>query len=396
MPRKPKEQREETTGEDLPEIPNAEAERDERAEQDIDDVLSQVGSGAIVRILRVNPETGNPALAGQIKAEDFTLDVLMEVYGGGRYILKVYDGKTLIEKIPYEVDASIPSKNPRGPKQQQQQQQQQAGGATEMLLSMMAANAESSRRSMELMTTMMSGFATAMTTMMAATRETQPKHENPLELLKAAADIVRPTSPTKSTVSELRDMMEVMDMIRPGGGNDDGTMAVVSKAIDTVGKIVERQPPIRQRAPVASATQIPTSAETPVVGHIEPPTETETAGVSVRPWIAAIQSQMPLVRISFGKVSPSTAASVFRDRLKKEEFGDLIVDVSEGFATGEEISPEKTTPFAKRTIATLQLPEEYTEWLANVAVELLMIANDELGDDENEGTGTDTDGAVDE
>ena len=382
---------------ELPPMPAGET-PEGRSERDIDDVLAQVGAGAEVRILRVNPDTGNPAIAGKVKAEDFSLDLLMEHYGGGSYILKVFDGKELVGKVPYEVDASIPARNPRAPKGVSGQPVQQS--PQDLLMAIVAGQADSSRKSMELMTTMMAGFAQAMTGIVTATRAVAPAPaQNPLELLKAAADIIRPTTPARSALGDLKDMIEVVDVLRgENAGSGDAELALVGKAIDTVGKIVERQPmPSRTQAPPAPALAFtnPPAGPLPVGDTIQ---LSPSTGTPMRLWMKEVEPHLPMLRAVIGHVAPQTAASMIDDVLNKGSdvlspaFGDLVQDITDGLVTGQEVTPELLKPFAGRVIRAFRLSPESELWLTHVAIELLAMANDELGEEEAPSVPVGTDG----
>lgn len=356
----------------MPKIPGSDeaVERAERTERDIDDVLSQVGSSAEVRILRVNSDTGNPALAGKVKAEDFSLDLLMEHYGGGSYILKVYDGKELVGKVSYEVDSSIPAKNPRMRQAAAPAQQ----NPNDVLTAMIAGQAESNRRTMEMMTAMMAGVTTMMTSMMTAAKTTQQPSVDPLAMLEKAATIMRPATPTKSAIGELKELMELREMLVPEAATDDGTMGVVSKAIDTIGKIADRQPVPQQRRVPPRATATPAS--------LPPQAEVAEPMTSNRVWIQESLPHMPMLRLQLGVLSPEKAAGVIAALLSDEAFSDLYLDISDGVSVGTDVSAQTLMPFAERTVKQLQLPVEHTAWLAQTALELVVIYNDEFGEDD--------------
>lgn len=361
----------EDESEELPAIPGSEKESDERREQDIDDVLAQVGSGATVRILRINPETGSPALAGTIKAEDFTLDVLMEIYGGGRYLLKVYDGKDLVDKIPYEVDSAIPARNPRSPKGVVGSQPQ---NPNDILMTIMAGQADNNRRTMELMVTMMAGVTTAITGIATASRDVQGSRTDPMEMLRTAVELTRSQTPTKSAIHELKELLELRDLVQPDAPiGDDGTMAVVSKAIDTIGKIADKAPQQQRRLlnPKPAVQVAPTAA-------LAPSQELS----SMRVWVQEASPHLPMLQMQMGVLAPEKAATIISTLLSDEAFGDLVTDITDGMSTGAEVTEHTMMPFAQRTAELLQISPEHVGWLARVAAEIIVIANDELGEEE--------------
>lgn len=377
--------REEEVEEELPPIPSTAQETSELdAERDIDDILAEVGSSVSVKIARVNPETGNSAYVGTMRGEDFSLDALADAYGGGTYILRVISGRETISKSRVEIDSAIPPKNPRSPRAMNNPQQ---SNGNDLLQTIIIGQADASRRSMELMTTMMTGLAGAMTSMMSVMREARPleAQQNPLELLKTAAEIVRPTSPARSAVSELRDIIEIADSIRGGGsGDNDGTMPVIGKAIDAVTKMVEHS----QQNPQPRVPPRPPTALPPSAAPVQP---TPTAVVPVMPapttlWGKAMQPHVVMLRMMIGSIQPGTAADLISQKLGKPEFAALVSDALEGFNDGDDVTAQGMQPFATRVAAQFALPTDDAsiQWLSEVALECVGIFQESLTEDDKE------------
>lgn len=375
---------EETPDEILPPMPGGVevVATDDNEEQDVDDILAEVGSDVRVKVSRVNPTTGNSAWVGNMNGENFSLDQLADQYGGGSYILRIMRGNTLLRKVRHEVDTSIPPRNPRAPVQPPGQQ----GGSSvaDAMTQMMVAQMDSSRRTAELMTTMMGGIASAMTGMMqvvAAARENKPEHD-PLEMIRTMAEVLKAQTPAKGAMSELKDVLALANEIRGESGGDP-TLPLIGKAIETVGRIVERAP-----AQTVQRTAVPAQANPPMntlPKSVTPQHEIEpTMPDIMRPWMKAAQPSLPILRMSIGKIKPASAADLIIGELDSAAFGDLINDITDGFNEGDTVDAQRMLPFAQRVIAAFSLPLDAAPWLAEVAVHCLEAANDELGDEEEE------------
>ena len=178
--------------------------------------------------------------------------------------------------------------------------------------------------------------------------------------------------PEQRPLSEFRDMLDIADSMR-GPGGDDGTLAVVTKGIDAVREIAARAP--------ANAA-IPRNPVTPVPAKIP---EGTMPKIELRPWLLEIAPHVPMLRGMVGTIQPGTVADLIEQRLTGAAWADLVADVASGLAVGAEITAASCHGFAVGAAVQLQLPETAVPWLAEVAKEVLEIANDSV-DDSPDGT----------
>lgn len=338
---------------------------DERAEQDIELVLGELGSGTRVKIARVNPETGNAAHVGEMKAEAFSLDALAEHYGGGVYILRIVRGKEQVgPHFRQEIDPSIPPKNPRSPRNAQQQ-----GGQNDMVMAMMLQSQQQSAKLTEVMMTMMTGFSTAMLNVMQA----KDSGESPLEMATKLVELTRGPTREPRAFSELVEAVDLVDKLRGGAEGGDGTTALIGKAIETVGKIVDKSPSMPPaRYPVTTPT--PRTAVVPQPAPVQIPEQAPT--IVHRPWVAAILPIVPSLVPFVGTVEPGTVADLISQRLSDEDFADLASDILSGMNTGDPITADACMAFARGASEKLGLGEQSVPWLAEVAKEIIEIVNE--------------------
>lgn len=361
-------------GSEVDEIAQAESDpRTDLANKELEEILGELGSGARVRVQRVNFETGTPAWVGDIPASGFSLEVLADTFGGGRYYLTIFVGKEQKGgRHIQEIDNTIPPRNPRAPRGAVAPSS--GGTANDILLSIMAASAESSKRMMESMGVMMQGFATAMTA--------RPE-KDPLDVATKLIELTRPQGREARPMSELREMMEFVETARgPGGGDGDGTMAVVSKAIDTVGDIVKRTPIPAQVPPRVAVPPRPAAAIAPTAPVVQsPPVPGDIPVLPSRPWLDAIQPHLTMLRTMAGSINPGTVADIIADKFTDDQWVDLIADIVAGMTVGQPITIETVGPFARGAAQRLGLSEEQVPWLAEVVKEVLEIENDSVEDD---------------
>lgn len=339
-------------------VVDAERESRDRVDTEIDEILAEVGSGARVRIQRVNPDTGVPAHVGEIPAEGFSLETLADTFGGGRYHLRVFvnreqkGGRTLVE-----IDPTIPPRNPRAPRGGVAAQ---ASGnvVSDMMMTMMM-------RSVEMQQQMMTGFSTAMTAMMTAATANKA---DPVEQFTRMAAVLKPEQ--SPGVSQLKELLEVAEMLG-GGGRADPTLALAAEGIKTVNEIVKRQP-IPQQPPKG---QLPVRASQAM--------SATPAALNDRLWIAAIRPQLPRLAPLIGTLAPDTVADIIQQKFPPEAWADLVADATADIPAGTPITPSAMVVFADRTIATLGIPTDRRQWLSELACEVVTIANDSVdGDDD--------------
>jgi hypothetical protein len=373
------------------------------ADKEIEQLLSEIGSGARVRIQRVNPETGVPAHVGEIPADGFSLETLMDTFGGGRYHLRVFVGKDQKGgRIVQEIDPAIPPKNPRAPKIAMGVPvvPEKDGLGIGAITGLIAAMGQSQLTQMQMMNTVMtmaSQQSNAMITAVTSFMTARPD-KDPTDLALKMVAVMKEGSDgggKRSTIDEIKSLLEVADMVGGGRNQSDGTMDVVREGIRTVGEIVRRAP-VPVARPVASATvaKIPVVSVTPLPANSptlspvpisENPTPGATRiepGIDPRPWVMAMRPHLSMLRMAVGQLSTVTAAELISERLEEEAWNDLIADIVIEMESGSEISPATCLPFARRASVELGVEgEPAIAWVSRLASEVLTIENESLEDD---------------
>lgn len=333
---------------------------DKRTEVEIDDLLAEVGSGARVRIQRVNPDTGVPAHVGEIPAEGFSLETLADTFGGGRYHLRIFVGREQKGgRSIVEIDPAIPPRNPRSPRGAAAQGS--GNVINDAILGMMI-------RSAEMQTQMMASFTNTMTALMTAA--TQRKEVDPVEQFARMAEVLKPNQ--TPGISQLKEVMEIADMLGGRGEGSDPTIGLISKGIETVGEIVKRQPiPERPRGnPVTSVTPLPAT----------------TPSVELRPWMQALRPVLPRLMPMIGGLEPTTVADIVAQKLSDEAWIDLIADITADIPAGTPLDNNAVAPFVKRTIPLLGIPVDKEPWLTDLAREIITLENESAEEGEPNAT----------
>lgn len=328
-------------------------------EQELDEILKQLGSGTRIRVDRISLETGLAAYAGMLAATGFNMELLTDTYGGGRYLLHVpvpseTEGESRIVQFTVEVDSSIPAKNPRGARGSPS-----GSSAIDTMMSVLAASAAQNQQNMAMMTTMMQGFATALTAMMTA----KPAERDPLEMALRLKEVMQPAQ--RTPLAELNEVLALAERLK-GNGETDGTLTLIGKGIEAVTELAKRTPADsgKVRYPV---TPIPSRTPSPV-----------TATGTMRPWLMALQPYLSVIRSNAGTGEASALARVLHERLPAREWADLVADVTQEMETGDPITLDAVRPFARRSLAPLQLESMHENWLSAVAKEVVEIANQEV------------------
>jgi hypothetical protein len=297
---------------------------EERRERELEEILDQVGTDARIKVWQITD--GKSSYAGDMSADGFTLDALLEAFGGGDKTLHIMQGKTRVEKLSVSLDPSIPARNPRAPKAA-------AGAApgTMDMNSLIMLMAKGQMDSAQAMTTMMTGMVGAVATMMGASRPTT----DPVAQAVQIANVLK-QPPNGGGVAEalslIREGMKIGEQMN-GKDDDDGVMTVVSKGMDTlsvlVNGIVEER---KAKASASAPRELPAGdrvvSETGAGGGgNNGTTQADTSSVSVRPWVDKVRPNIGQLLAASKFLPPSAAADTIANTLSDDEFDDLLDDI---------------------------------------------------------------------
>lgn len=307
---------------------------DERRTQELEEIIDEIGNESRVRIWQITD--GKPSFAGEMGGEGFTLDALLDAYGGGDKALAIYQGRVCVSRVRVSLDPTIPPKNPRQPKAVAGAAP--APGATPVadVAALMSAMATSQINAAAQMNTMMTGIIGALTTVMTATRPAKDPTEVALEIAK----VMRGNGDQPTGFMEaMKWGLDIGERIGGGkDGDDDGVMTAVNKGLDTLGDVVKAIVEERkQRAlPAAQPVQVvevpvpvaaPTDAPTPTNEAAPPVATGDGVTGTIRPWVAAARPYIGQLFAASKFMRPDAAAATISNNLNDEQFDDLLDDI---------------------------------------------------------------------
>lgn len=374
---------------------------EERQESELEEILDEVGTSSRIKVWQI--ADGKSSYAGEMSGADFSLDTLLDTYGGGDKTLAIYQGRERRYTLKVSLDPTIPPKNPRTPKAV-------AGAAPQQpdMMGFMTAVAASQLQSSQAMTQMITGMVTAMASMMTATRPQKDPTEIAIEMAKLMGGRERETSPS-DFLAAFRQGMEIGERVGGTASDDDGVMTAVHKGLDTlstiVAGIVENN---RNKAPQAAALSAP--APTSVVGPggvvanvpsaydnahesggtvgggaSESPSGlpettmgeasvTEISG-TIRPWVVGVRPYIGQLLGASKFLSPDAAAETINKNMSDDQFFDLIDDISDQENGGFGVRIAQYFP---------QVKEVDPNWIGAV-IEVLLTEYVEADPDSDEG-----------
>lgn len=354
---------------------------EERRERELEEVLEGLGTDGRVRVWHIID--GRSTYAGELTLDGFSLDVLMDTYGGGDKALAFYQGRQKVESLRVSLDPSIPARNPK-----QKTQPGQAGGSTPVadMSNLFATMAQSQMASMQMFQGMMALSQQTNAQMMQAVTAmlTAKPERDPLDVATKIAELTnrKETTPASELFSIFEKGMNVAAKLN--GGDDDGTLSIAREGLNVLGKIVENNGRQAQATttttpqryisggqgngsanvgPVERGSNVGGIADDPSARGVATLETTSGVAMNERPWVAAARPSLPLLTMVIGNVQPSTAAQAIADRLSEDQFSDLLDDIESG------------TPleFAQRfqQYFGLAFPNEsVTEWMVQTVGEL--------------------------
>lgn len=318
-------------GQGIPYVP-VQTVTEERRERELEDILEDLGTDSRIRVWQI--QDGKSSYAGEISAEGFTLDSLLETFGGGEKSLAIVQGKRVVEKTKVFLDPSVPAKNPRSPKGAAQP----AAGGLGDISGLIAAQAAQSMSMMQMVQGMMSmsqqstsALVTAMTGMLAANNANK---KDPTELALQIAQVLKGNDKGAGTTEMFAMLKEGISLgERLGGGDDDdGVMGVVKEGVSILGNLVngiveDRKVKAAQARLQAGAPPVMDSREANPGTEARMPDNISTTTDGMRPWVRAAAPHIGKLMSAAGFLTPRAAADTLAERLGEDEFNDLLDDM---------------------------------------------------------------------
>lgn len=359
----------------VPPLPSA---AEARAERELDDILGEIGGGDVrVKVSRFS-ESGAMQSCGEMAGDSFSMEALTDTFGGGKYLLRFFNGKTELARTRAEVDSLIPARNPRAPKivPGAVQPAQSIGDMAAVMTTMMTMMMNNMQISQQ-------GNA-AMMTVMVEMMKARPQ-ENPMDMAIRMAELMKGGAGAGGgSVAEYFAIFEKgMNVARKlEGGSDDSVMPMIAEGVKGVTAIMEgigaekRANAAAMEArrvlapPVVPPVALPSASPAAATEPPAPLAPSETFMSNARPWLAAALPFKAQLNAMIGFFPPTLAADALLERLGDDELDDLVADIEDGAAPG----------FVRRTLDVLGVAgTAYTDtavqWLTDVAVAIIESTN---------------------
>jgi hypothetical protein len=321
---------------------------EERRERELDDILEEIGSESRIKVWHI--ADGKAQYAGELNGDGFSLEVLLDVFGGGDKTLKVYQGMKLVDTVRVSLDATVPAKSPRSAAASKTTAPAPGNDNSMMAImgTMMAQQAQA-------MTAIMSGVAAMMGSannkpdgladiVKALASRPEP---DPLAMVTKVLELTKREPTPTSSATELFNIFEKGMKLGQGvAGKDegDGMGAMMTEGVKALGNLIEGIV-IKQKAEAARMNAglpaLPSQApvDAPIVTTGTPPGE--SADVAVIPgqpaWVAAARPHIGTLVAAAKFISPDSAADTIDQNLTDAEFESLIMDIENqeggGFGT---------------------------------------------------------------
>jgi hypothetical protein len=302
---------------------------DERRDAEFEDIVNELGSDSRVRVWQIID--GKSSYAGEMSGAEFSLDTLLETYGGGDKSLVIYQGKMKKDTVRVSLDPSIPPRNPRMTRMMAGQvAASPAGDMSNMFATIMATQMQGLSATQQMMT----GMVTAMTTLMTARPE-----KDPTDMALKLAEVLRPKDGGGgAAVADIMAMFErgmnVGKSIN-GGGDSDSVMPVISEGVKTLGHLIDgivtekkANAEAIRRGTLAPSHNPPVPLLAAPVTEVAPPQSHEEP-MSVRPWVDAARPHMGMLLKASAFLSPHAAADTVARSLSDDQFFDLVADIED-------------------------------------------------------------------
>lgn len=346
---------------------------EERRERELDELLDAIGNDGRLTVWHIID--GKAVYAGNMTLDGFSLDALLDTFGGGDKSLVFYQGKTKVETLRVSLDPTIPAKNPKYAKALAATPAAPVPSAAGLgdLAGLIAALGQSQINSMSIVQQMQTQSASNMQTMLTAmtTMMTARPQENPLEIVKMVMEMMKGAGGGASVqAKDLLDMFERgMKLATDANGNDgDGVVGLVGEGVKTLGTLVEGITAEKRAAAARMLANVPSAQPAlPVesgdgIPRTEPTTERH-GPMSMTPgeqpvWLPPNTNADALWSVA-RYLKPAEAAGIIAGRLSDAQFDALITDI-------------ETAGFGERLPRYFPaLADVQPEWIGGVIHELL-------------------------
>jgi hypothetical protein len=246
-------------------------------EKEADDAATEAGSDIPIRtearIYRSHPMLGNKeALVDVVAARQFTggasiVDFCRESYGGGDYRVEFYgptkgkEGHRGKGRLPgrartFKIDPTIPPRHPMAVLSAGAAGGNPpavasggGGGGLDQAVALLVIDIIKQGQEMQRQ------HSALLTAQLEALRADRTPDRDPLEMFKGMVELMRPREEAQSPMAQLRELLEVQQLIQPSGGRESalGVLAELGpKVLETVNEAMKRQPAAQPAAQPAT------------------------------------------------------------------------------------------------------------------------------------------------
>ncbi len=199
----------------------------------------ELGGSGFVTLQRSHPNSGQhkPANIGTMASDDFTIERVMEIYGGGDFIARGRTaGGTFTEERRFSIDHSIPPKNPKTPqgdkaaapaldvaaivREMSEAGRREAGIVVDLAKTILTRPQEGSGQMLEMFKFLAEQQAKSAEQFREMIQKSEDRTARILEKL-AARDAAPAAEPAKPLLEQLEELKEVAAVLGLGKGGDD-------------------------------------------------------------------------------------------------------------------------------------------------------------------------------
>ena len=370
----------------------------EEAEADsiLEEARSEQPRHPLEIVYRVDDDTGEEGWAGKFAASAVTPEFLAKRLGPGKYkcYLRKPDKKgkmgfggsrtvSVIADLRPAVMNGAPPLRDNG----------SGDFSRDLLLSMMKQGQENSQNMVSMMATMMTAMTTAFgslkpTTdpMMMAVIQGMMQRKDPTEIATGLMAAMKESGGAGNPISQLRELLEIKELLGGGDGNADPESAMIMKGMDTLREAIHvAGGRAFQPAPVAPTPPpvVPRALPAGPSADAAPPQPSEPPMVidpNLRAWKRGVLQNLPMFLQAAAFMPPHAAAETAMEQMRVAGvWPDVVEDVRSDYPVldVDALPDEFGQAFVERSMTDLQMARQsgdVQDWAREVLYTLAELA----------------------
>lgn len=323
-------------------------------------IRSEFGEDEGKVILKRRNAKGQLAMLDIMSVADFSIDRVMQDWGGGRYIAAAFKNQAKMGQIQFEIDESIPKRTPIKETPQSQAVATVHGPASED--PRIAALERSIRSQDDLMKTLITAIVS---------KQGNGSGESALEMGLKIAEMINQRTPAaeKPSFADLKDIFLAgieAKQAAEGGGEEEGYMPVLKAFAGPIAKVLD-QAVTHDRSRMVAAGSVPVQPHAPLPAAAPPPALPPGLG-----WLIHLQPHLPTL-LGWAKAGKDP-----------DLYAEVILDNIEPGAQMEIAQATQDPEFVSKTLAALPMFVPYSAWATAVLTNMKELL---LAPPESEGGG---------